>query len=120
MYRVLAKVGFDTRIPDYDKFYRTPTSANTGTYLHQVHHDFGAAGILIIPFCIGLLCTRVRSRFLSTGGYAALALLGHLYAAVGISYFVGASRLGYWLVSLLASVTLGAYLDMRRRRPAAR
>ena len=56
---------------------------------------------------------------MKSGRFVMLAVLGHLYAAVGISYFVGASRLGYWLVSLIVALIVGRYLDTRTSRHVA-
>lgn len=116
--RVLAKFGFDTYVPDYPPFYNTPASANTGTYLRDLHLDFGVPGILLAPFFLGMMCSWLVLKNRESGSFRASALLAHMYVVVLLSFFVEATRLGYWLVSLLGALAAAWYLDNRKRTAA--
>lgn len=118
-YRFLSGFGMETDVSQYEKFYRTPVSANSGSYLREIHGDFGAAGIFVVPFLLGLACSILWSRFRAGGGLVALAVFGHLLVVVDLSTMIMGTRFGYWLVSLVVSVAVGWYLQRRPKGAAA-
>lgn len=109
-YKVLAAAGLDVRVPEYQKFYSTPASANTGSYLREVHADFGPAGILVVPFILGLLSSLLWAASLDRGRLVSMVALAHLFVIVDVSFIVTATRTGYWLVSLLAGIAAALYV----------
>jgi hypothetical protein len=117
-YRVLSSLGYETEVSHYEKFYSTPVSANSGSYLREIHGDFGSAGIFIVPFLFGLLCSLLWRRIRAGGGLIPLVVFAHLIVIVDLSSMIMGTRLGYWLVSLLTSVAVAWYLDLRSRRAA--
>ncbi len=113
LFRVLAKWELAESVPYYQRFYNIPFSSNTGTYLRELHADFGAAGILVVPFLLSLACTilwvRLRHRF----RLATVSLLTHLYVIVIFSFLYQATRLGYWVVSLVIAWAISSFIDQR-------
>jgi oligosaccharide repeat unit polymerase len=114
MYRGLDKLGFQTYVNQYQTFYKTPVGANTGTYLRELHADFGIPGVLIVPYIIGFLTSFFWYRYADTSRYIYLALLGYFMVVTGMSVFYLATRLGYLLVYLLGSVVAAFLLDMSK------
>jgi len=117
VYRALAKIGFDTYFPHYQRFYRTPANANTGTYLREFLADFGILGILIVPFFLGLAISHFWFSYQRKMTYTSLAVLSYLFVWVGMSIFYGVTRSGDLLVCLLASLTCGLILDRKLKGP---
>jgi oligosaccharide repeat unit polymerase len=115
-YRILSKFGFDTYTSDYMLFYRTPIGANTGTYLRELHADFGVIGILIVPYLLGLLGAWVWYRYLDNPSYLKIVLISHFFIVIAFSLLMQATRLGYWWISLFAASIPACYLDWRLLR----
>ena len=102
--RVLSKFGFDTYVEQHSVFYRTPINANTGSYLRELHADFGVIGIVIIPFFLGLIASVFWFRAARSQTLADLVVMGHFYVGVGMSIFTFAPRMGDWLGSLICGL----------------
>ncbi len=117
VYRILAKFGIGEDVPDYQKFYTIPIATNTATYLRELHADFGYAGILIAPFLLGLLSTYLWQRIKTYNRFVAIAILAHIYVVVAFTYLYQATRAGYWVMTLLISTGVGAFLDRLVRKP---
>jgi oligosaccharide repeat unit polymerase len=111
VYRILAKLGFDTKVNTYQIFYYTPAPANTGTYLREIHADFGLAGVAVVPFLLGVVTTvwwfRMRERF----RFFDCAIATYLFVIVAMTLLYGATRAGDLLSALLAGVFIGAMID---------
>lgn len=116
LYRILAKVGFNTPATWYQRFYKTPVGANTGSYLRELHADFGVLGILTVPYLIGLFSSIAWYRFLTHGRYLALIVAAYLGALVAMSIFVIGTRSGELLLSFLPSALVGVRLDRLQSR----
>jgi len=100
-YRFISKFGVIKEPSNYQKGYFIPMWTNTGTYLRDLHTDFGYAGVFIVPFLIGLLATIFWYRFFSTGNIRDLIFLIYVYILVAFSFLNFATRLGYWLIGLV-------------------
>ncbi len=111
VFRILEKFGFNTHVNTYQIPYNTPIGANTGTYLRELHADFGLIGILVIPYLIGLSMSFLWYRLREKKKYVDLALMGYLQVVVGMSLFYIATRAGYLLVYLIGSLVMGMILD---------
>ncbi len=114
VYRFLSTFGFETDVGQYQRFYSTPANANTGSYLREVHSDFGMAGILVVPFVIGCLCSVFWLKSVRGGRIVPMVVLAHLLVIVDLSFITMSTRLGYWLVSLLAGLAAAWYVDRGR------
>jgi len=115
-WRVLSKIGFETYVPQYQRFYSTPAPANTGTYLRELHADYGIWGVVVGPYLLGLLCSFTWCRAVETGRLLYFSVLGHLYSLVGVSFLLLATMWGYWVFSLLAGCVICFFLDRRESK----
>ncbi len=111
IYRILEKFGYERTVNTYQVGYKTPVWTNTGTYLRELHGDFGVAGILLGPYIIGLLTSFYWFRYKDHGRYTDLTIATLLFVVVGLSYFTMATRMGAMLVYLISSLTIGSMLD---------
>lgn len=114
-FRLLAKLGFDTDVGAYQKFYRVPVDTNTGTYLRELHSDFGFMGIVIGPYLIGLITSVLWYRYRKYRTYVSLVILSYLQVLVVMSLFYLVTIAGYLLVFLLIGLMVGAVMDARMK-----
>lgn len=115
-YRVLNKIGFDVSAETYQTAHRTPVRTNTGTYLRELHADFGILGVLLGPYFIGLLTSLVWFRVLTHARYTDIVLAGYLFTIVGMSSFVMATRVAVLAIYLVFGLVAGFYLDCTMKR----
>lgn len=115
-WRLLAKFGFPTYVPQVQPFYLTPISANNGTYLRELDADFGTAGIVVGPYLMGFLASAFWVRSRRTQKLVDMMILGHIYVIVAMSLWLMATQWGYWLASLLFGLGLGYVIDHLRAR----
>lgn len=115
LYRLISKFGFDTFVPDYMRFYATPVGSNTGSYLKELHADFGLPGIFIFPYLLGLLSALFWYKFEERRRYVDLAVLAHLLLIVMMSFFINVTRAGHWVASLIATILVCYVIDRRAR-----
>ncbi|MCL4706837.1 oligosaccharide repeat unit polymerase [bacterium] len=111
VFRILAKLRVGDPVPHFTKFYNTPVSSNTGTYLRELHADFGVAGIMIAPFVLGWACTLLWSKVRTRSGLATIALLAHFYVIVVFSFLYQITRVGEWFVSLAVSLFVSGLIS---------
>jgi oligosaccharide repeat unit polymerase len=109
VYRAAAKLGFDTYVPYYQKFYPTPEDMNTATYLRDIHADYGLAGVMLFPPLLGFTVTFFSLRC-NTG--VKVVVLAHLLVLVTFTFSSSILITGYWYVSLITSS--GAMLLAKR------
>ena len=100
-YRFISKLGVIKKPSYYQKGYFFPMWSNTGTYLRDLHSDFGYAGVFIFPFLIGMLATIFGYRYYSTGNIRDLIILIYIYIMIAFSFLNIASRMGIWLIGLV-------------------
>jgi oligosaccharide repeat unit polymerase len=113
LFRILSRFGIGEYVPYFQKFYNIPINTNTGTYLRELHADFGLAGILLAPYALGFLCTLVWFRIKRRPRLFSLAFLSHLYVIVGFSFWYQVTRVGHWFVSLLVALVVCGFIDLR-------
>jgi len=113
LYRFASKFGFDTEVPVYQRVYNTPVGANTGSYLRELHADFGLPGVFIFPYVLGLGVTSVWFRFRQKKRYVDLMFLTYLLLVVMFSLFYPATRAGDWFIGLMVGCAIGYFLDWR-------
>jgi len=108
----------------FQKGYLIPMWTNTGTYLREVHADYGDVGLLLFPYLLGMLCTYFWFRFYETGKMISFLILVYLYLIVGLSFFVIITRTATWFLSfasLLIAIPIIEHFTMwinERRRNA--
>ena len=100
LYTFLAKLDVMQKPNIYQRGYFIPMWSNTGTYLRELHADFGTAGVFLGPYLLGLLITWLWFKFYEKKSLIAFAFLVNLNIIVGFSFFVMATRVLYWFTSL--------------------
>ncbi len=92
VYHVLAKFHFSNKTGFYQKPYFIPVWINTGTYLREIHADFGIAGVLIIPFLLGFFSTYYWFKVRQTASPYQFVILTGLLTIVTMSFLVMITR----------------------------
>ncbi len=113
IYRLLSKFGLDTYVSYYQNFYYTPAAINVGTYLRELHRDFGATAIFIFPFLLGVIISAIE-RCAPTP--QTVIVLSFLYLVVFFSSdenFIGG---GGWYFPLPIALLVAAKVKVRQGR----
>lgn len=100
IYSVLSKFDLVERPSDYQQGYRIPMWSNTGTFIRELHADFGILGAVTGPFFMAFFTVLAWFRFFNTGSLRALSLLTFLMLVTSFSFFMMATRMGIWTISL--------------------
>lgn len=115
-YSTISKFDIVKRPKDYDKGYLIPTWINTGTYLREIYMDYGYAGLVIVPFLLGLFCTIYWYKFLSSGSLLHLSILSHLYIIVGFSFVIFVVRLSTWVFTIIILLITTWFLEKNNKK----
>ena len=83
----------------FQQGYFIPMWTNTGTFIREIHADFGIIGVLIIPFILGISLTWLWFNYLRTGNIFSLVFMVYLYLIIGFSFLVMVTRLNQWYFS---------------------
>lgn len=113
LYRIFERLGFDVHSQAFQKWYKTPVSVNTGTYLRELHGDFGIAGLLFGPYLIGVFSSIFWFRIREHGRYTDLAIAVFFYTIIGMSFFVMATRISPFFFYFFVSIIIGYFLDKK-------
>ena len=101
IYNILAKFDIVEKTQFYHDGYYIPVWTNTGTYLREMHADYGIWGIILVPYLLGFFSTFLWFRFFSSGKIIYLILYNQIFAIIFFSFFLSPTRLGDWLISLI-------------------
>lgn len=118
IYNFLSKFELVEKKSVYQKGYFIPQWSNTGTYLRELHEDFGYVGIFLVPFIIGFLISYLSYRFENNPNLYNLLLLVYLYLIVAFTWLMMITRLAHWLLGLLfnlAAIGILKKLSSRQR-----
>ncbi|HMN26430.1 MAG TPA: oligosaccharide repeat unit polymerase, partial [Ignavibacteriaceae bacterium] len=83
----------------FQQGYFIPMWTNTGTFIREIHADFGIIGVLVIPFILGISLTWFWFIFIRTGNIFSLVFMVYLYLIIGFSFLVMVTRLNQWYFS---------------------
>jgi len=100
-YFILAKLGVLKRPSEFQKGYFIPLWTNTGTYIRELHADFGITGVYLVPYLIGLLVSWLWFKFYEKKNLFILVFLVYLYLIIGFSFLVMVTRVIYWFISIV-------------------
>jgi len=106
VYDFLAKLGVVERPHDFQKGYYIPMWTNTGTYIRELHADFGVAGVFLGSYLIGGIITWLWFRFYEKKSLILFPFLVFMNLIIGFSFLVMVTRLLYWFISLFVIVLL--------------
>ena len=113
-YNIMAKTGIVNKPGIYQKGYYVPVWTNTGTYLREVHADFGLPGIFIVPFIIGALLSYFWTRFKESGRMNYFVPLVYIFIILQMSFLMMITRSAKWWISMIliyAIINAGNILD---------
>lgn len=111
VYNILNKLGVVAKPNEYQKGYYIPVWTNTGTYLRELHADFGMTGVLLVPYCLGIFLTFLWFKFFETTNLSYLVIMVYFYIIIFFSFLVMASRLGFWVISFALLLILMPALE---------
>lgn len=111
VWRFLSHLGFRTEVAPYEENYYTPVPMNTGTYLKNVHSDFGFAGILLFPYLLGWATTFFIIRASVTPTLLGLVVLSNVFVLVVFSFAFNFMLLGDWYIALVVDVVAAFVVD---------
>jgi oligosaccharide repeat unit polymerase len=98
-YDILSRTGVVKKAHFFQKGYYVPMWVNTGTYIRELHADFGITGVLLIPYLLGFSITWLWFRFYQGRSIYTLVLLVYLFLIIGFSFIMMITRLNIWLFS---------------------
>lgn len=101
IYNLLAKFDIVENQGNYQQGYFIPMWSNTGTYLREIHSDFGYLGLFIVPFILGLISTWLWYKMYETQELIYLLLATFIYLIIAFSFLVMITRVSFWLLSFL-------------------
>jgi len=101
VYNVFDKFGFTDNAEMYQRGYYIPVWINTGTFLRELHADFGISGTLLFLFILGIIISSVWVSFYKSGNITYLVLLVYLGLIIALSFLMMITRLTTWPISLL-------------------
>jgi oligosaccharide repeat unit polymerase len=116
VYRILERLGVEVHASTYQKYYRTPVWTNTGTYLRELHGDFGMVGLVLGPYLLGLFASVYWYKVKLRARYTDLAIAGFLFGIIGMSFFVMPTRISPFFFYFAVSIIVGYLLDKKSNR----
>lgn len=99
VYYLLSKLKLVDEPSFFQKGYFIPYWSNTGTWIRELHADFGFTGVIILPFTIGLLSTWLWFKFLREKKIFLLVFLVYLFIVIAFSFLMMITRLNQWFLS---------------------
>lgn len=99
VYFLLSKFNVVESPKFFQKGYFIPMWANTGSYLREIHADFGSTGVFLINFLLGSIITTLWLRFYERRSLMILVILVYLFLIIGFSFLVMVTRLNQWWIS---------------------
>lgn len=99
-YNFLDRFNILERPSAYQRGYFIPMWVNTGTYIRELHADFGIWGVILGPYLLGLLLTFFWFKFYQNHSMVYFVLMVYLNIIVGFSFLVMITRTSYWIISL--------------------
>jgi oligosaccharide repeat unit polymerase len=119
VYNLISKTGIIKHPSFYQKGYFVPMWSNTGTYLREIHADFGYPGLFLVPYLLGLGITYFWYRYFKLRRMNDLLLLVYFMLVLYFSFLVMITRLGHWWISLvLLLIIINVFESLTsKRRP---
>ena len=111
VYNFLSKFGVVKHPDFYDKGYFIPMWTNTSTYLRPLYGDFGASGIFLFPFFLGMGASFFWFRFYEKRKIWQLIILSFIYVIIMFSFITLYTRFGEFLIGFMVSLILIPILE---------
>lgn len=105
-YRFISKFDVINKPSYYQRGYYIPMWSNTGTYLRDIHADFGYSGLFIIPYLLGLFSTLFWFRFYQNNRIFDFLILVYINIIIAFTFVGIATKFANWLLSLIGLIIL--------------
>lgn len=112
VYNILAKFDFVSKPDTYQKGYYIPMWTNTGTYIRELHADFGILGVVLGPFLLSFLATMFWFKFFNTRNIINLIFYTFISIIIFFSFLVMITRLGNWIIAF--TLTILSFLVLQK------
>lgn len=116
IYNILSKLSITPSVSAYSRGYMIPMWSNTGTYLREIHADFGIMGLILVPFLISITCSFSWIKFFQCGNINYLTILVFFFIIIGCSFFTMISRQGDWFISFILIILINKVLWIRSKK----
>ena len=116
MYSFLSKVGIMQPLEFFPRGYYIPMWTNSGTFLRELHADFGFTGIFIGPYLIGMLITWFWYKFHEKNNIIYLALLVYFTLIIGFSFLIIVTKFNQWYISLFFILIYIPFLERMAKK----
>lgn len=111
VYNVLNKIGITDEAEMYQRGYYIPVWINTGTFLRELHADFGVGGTLLFIFLLGIAISFLWVNFFNSGNFYYLIILVHLFLIIAMSFLMMITRLTHLSISLISILLVSYFVD---------
>lgn len=111
VYNVLNKFGFTDNAEMYQRGYYIPIWHNTGTFLRELHADFGIGGTLLFLFLLGIIISFVWFNFYRTGNFIYLVYLVYLSLIIAMSFLMMITRITTWTIGLITILSVISIIE---------
>jgi oligosaccharide repeat unit polymerase len=101
IYNFLSKFDVIEHPDFYQKGYYVPMWTNTGTYLREVHSDFGNMGLIIVPYLLGFMSAFFWINFYEKRRTIYFVILVFINIIIGFSFLMMITRAAVWLLSFI-------------------
>ena len=112
IYNILAKFDVVSEPNTYQKGYYIPMWTNTGTYIRELHADFGVLGVIFGPFLLSFLATLFWFKFFYSKNIIDLITYTFISIIIFFSFLVMITRLGNWVIAF--TLTIIFYLTIQK------
>lgn len=99
VYDLLSKFEVTEKPDFFPKGYFIPMWTNSGTYIRDIHADFGIVGVLLMPYLLGVVITWLWFKFHKIKSIYVLLPLVYLFLIIGFSFLVIVTRWNIWFFS---------------------
>lgn len=106
VYNFISKFNFVERPRGYQKAYYVPMWMNTGTFLRELHSDFGLIGVYLFNLFLGILITYFWQKAIFELNIAYLLPLVYLSIIVFFSFLMIITRLAIFPISFLVILAI--------------
>ncbi|MCA9460285.1 MAG: oligosaccharide repeat unit polymerase, partial [Nanoarchaeota archaeon] len=110
-YNILNKLGITEEAEMYQRGYYIPVWINTGTFLRELHADFGIGGTLLFLFLLGIIVSFTWLNFYKTGNIYYLIFLVHFCIILAMSFLMMVTRLTHLSISLITILMVNYLLN---------
>jgi len=109
VYEFISKISNSEEPSFFQKMYHVATWTNTGTYLREIHADYGVVGVFLVPYLLGMIITFLWFNFYENKNLLILTVLVYLYIIIGFSFLMIITRLNIWFMGQVLTI---AYLPL--------